>query len=106
MVTLLFWITSAGQPNSRIHFLQEMQDSSSTNRGASGLSMAIQGDLNMIAFTPGRSAVRFTQETACLLYTSILQLHRIDQRGRGQGHLRLFLHLKILASYDSILSAS
>ena len=66
MVTLPFWIASAGQPNSRIHFLQEMQDFSSTNRGASGLSMAIQGDLNMIAFTPGRSAVRFTQETAAL----------------------------------------
>lgn len=54
---------SAGHPSSRMHFLQRMHVPESTVIAPDGFVTAIQGDLKMIAFTPGLSAVRRTQAT-------------------------------------------
>ena len=66
MAGLPFSITIAGQPSSLMHFLQFTQLSAILKR-FEGLVTAMQGDLKIIAFTPGSSAACFTASTAALL---------------------------------------
>ena len=63
MVTFPSTIISAGHPISRMHFLHWMHLSEIFIFSA-GLLMAMQGDWNKIAFTPGSAAHSLTARTA------------------------------------------
>ena len=64
MRALLSSYISAGQPSSLMHFLQPIHRSFCTAEAAAAFPSAMQGDLKMIALTPGRSAVLLTVWTA------------------------------------------